>query len=417
MCNGQCAACPAGAVATACQGNACVANTCSAGTNLCGGTCKASDDVMACGPSCAVCGAPAGTRAICSQNLCDVRCTGTTTCKGRCGAACTWNQASASTQAAFIDVFVDAQGAVHAASVFEHKLRYHRLSAGSLSNEAVSTAISCVASDTVNDSAPIFVADGSAGRPGIACGYGNIMSGYRWNAGTSKWDWTSIITSVSFLSYVHAVTQSNGVGAFATLMPMSGGYPAQRYVDLLDVESTGWTTSRTEQVPLNFAPSDISLLRTVGARRQVAYRLQQISNGSLIDAGSVHIAQSEDGGFSITSAPWVVADAFGQERDGTLFAVTRSLWVYRLAPNRWETVGPIATPNGPVTSLHVLVDPAGIVRVVYGDSGGVSLASYIGGSWVVEQVTSSVCYGAKVAVNASGKVAVACINSQIHVYD
>jgi hypothetical protein len=57
------------------------------------------------------------------------------------------------------------------------------------------------------------------------------------------------------------------------------------------------------------------------------------------------------------------------------------------------------------------VDPAGVIRVLWSDNSGVRLASRINGAWIVERVTTTGCYGARVSVNAAGKMAVACVSS------
>jgi len=417
LCGGACATCPANATATACQGSACVATACAAGTNLCGGACKANTDITACGQSCAVCTASSGMTPLCVQGRCDARCNGTTTCKGQCGATCTWSSLSSTTTASSVDVLVDAQGGVNVASVSSFKPSFHRVSAGTLVSEPVVTTNDCfVDSGGYSvDSAPILITDpASPAKPGIACPRGNTMNGYRWSGGA--WAGSSIFSSTSLNSSVLSVGQSNGTGAFGRYMPSS--YGNAQYVNLLTVDAAnGWTMPLAEQASAYDALSAVSLLATTPSQERVAYASQTIQNYTAIDAGSVRIGQAASGAFTFTSAPWVVADAFAQDRDGTVVAFDRGITEKRLVNGAWVS-STVTVPSGAVYGMDVLVDPAGIIRIAWGDASGVFLASKIGGTWIVERVSTLQAGSVRVSVNASGTIAIAgVVNGTVRVFE
>jgi hypothetical protein len=296
---------------------------------------------------------------------------------------------------------------VHAASVRSFRPSYHSVSGSGLSTEALTTTNDCFTSggSFSEDTEPMLVVDPASTKPGIACPRGNTANGYRWSTATSSWAGTSLFSSTTFNSSVSSVTQSNGVAAFTRYYGFS---IPQRYLDVLKVDATGWNLWNIGQPSAYSGVSGVSVLRSAPARERVAYRSQFIVNFSLTDAGSVMVGTANDAGvFTFSQEPWVVAEQFAQEPDGTVLAFLRDLTVRRLVAGAWSAPTSFATPSGTVNSMDVLVDPQGVVRVAWGDSSGVWLASRFGGTWIVERVATTPGFGVKVAVNASGKVAVA----------
>ena len=300
---------------------------------------------------------------------------------------------------------------MHAASVRNFRPSYHSAAGAGLTTEALTTTNDCFldSGGFSVDSEPMLVVDPTSTKPGIACPRGNTANGYQWSTTSSSWAGTSIFSSTTFNSGVFSVHQSNGVAAFTRYYGFS---TPQRYLDLLKVDATGWNLWNIGQPSAYSGVSSVSLLRSSPPRERVAYRSQFIVNYSLIDAGSVVVGSADDAGvFTFSQEPWVVAEQFAQEPDGTVLAFLRDLTVRRLVGGAWSAPTSFASPSGSVSSMDVLVDPQGVVRVAWGDSSGVWLASRFGGTWIVERVSTTQGFGVKVAVNASGKVAVAGIVS------
>jgi hypothetical protein len=54
----------------------------------------------------------------------------------------------------------------------------------------------------------------------------------------------------------------------------------------------------------------------------------------------------------------------------------------------------------------MVIDSAGVLHVVWGDTSGVHLATRFGTTWYVERVTATTNTGVKIVVGPTGKVAI-----------
>ena len=98
---------------------------------------------------------------------------------------------------------------------------------------------------------------------------------------------------------------------------------------------------------------------------------------------------------------------------GNLINATRDLKLSTYASGVW-TSETITTGTG--TDNDVVVDAFGVIRVAWLDTAGVHLATKIGTTWAVEQVSTAQGFQVKLAVGPTGKAAIGLLTGTVSTF-
>ena len=335
-------------------------------------------------------------------NLCGGRCVATTAtavCKGQCATAtCSWSPHTGTVAVAFIDVDVDAAGVTHAASTNQRALAYYQIAgAGPPMTEGVGNTTSCwgfSVSGSQLDAPPLVRGDGS-GKARIMCPSGNVLNSLTWAA--SAWKTTRVHSTSTSQDAVEMLVGAGDRIAFFIRPYLATPDTSFNFAEL---KNNAWTI--TQSIAIGQAVYDYFLGGAPGAAKVAWVPPNDTSKlNVLTQNGSTFSAQ-------VVTRPAATA-TYGIDARGNLIAAGGDLKLYTYASGVWtnETI-----TTGSSTSYDLVVDAFGVIRVAWLDTtGGSHLATKIGTTWSVEQVSTTPARTIELAVGPTGKVAIGIITS------
>jgi hypothetical protein len=388
-CAGACIPCDGSHGTASCGAGGTCSLACQSGYSQCGTRCAAvASDPTACGASCKMCATGPNQNATCSQGTCSSVCVaGAALCKGQCSTGtCAWNAHPVSQSLTFFAVDVGAGDVVHATinDGLGEPSYLQVAGAGAPTVESLKSLGSCLDGSPTSPSMPVVMADGS-GKAKVFCSTGSGVRVFAWTG--SAWSTTTVSVAQSL-----GVDTLSGWGDRLALRFSDPGYP---FVGFIEMVNGQWTSTMV-------AMGTASLVRFLGGAPGAA----KVGWTTPTVPQTLSIATQQAGG--AFGAPQVLAhavDLFALDGDGNPIAVDGSLTVSRYLNGAWTTEK-VATAMGGVTGLDLVVDAYGVIRVAWGDTAGVHLATRFGSTWNAELVSGAQPNNLDMAVGPNGKVAI-----------
>jgi hypothetical protein len=244
---------------------------------------------------------------------------------------------------------------------------------------------SCLEGSPTSPSMPIVMADGS-GKAKIFCPSDNNIRVFAWTGST--WSATTVQVAQSL-----GVDTLSGTGDRVAFRFTDPGYP---FVGFMEKVNGQWAST---VVWLGNASVVRFLGGSVGAAK-VGWVTQTIPQ-------TFNIATQQAGG---QFGPPQVVPGFmtipAYDGDGNPITIDGTLTVTRYVAGT-TTTEKVATPMGSVTGLGLNVDAFGVIRVAWGDVGGLHLATRFGSTWNAELLPAPQPTNLSLVVGPTGKVAIA----------